>query len=143
MCYAECIGLDGFHPFHLVKSVMNRKLYPLCENHLFVKAYRKGKSAVNKYVAVYVLKNFRKTPDGKPVSTRLGLSINAKLGKACKRSRVKRIIREAYRQNLPFIKDGYIIVIAARTAVFDNKVKSTVLSDKLLKTLSELGVTKE
>ncbi len=110
---------------------------------MFVKAYRKGKSAVNKYVAVYVLKNYRKAPNGMPVPTHLGLSINAKLGKACKRSRVKRIIREAYRQNLPYIKDGYIIVIAARTAVFDKRVKSTVLSQKLLETLRTLGVVKE
>lgn len=122
---------------------MNRKLYPLCENHLFVKAYKKGTSGVNKYVAVYALKNYRKNPDGSPVHTKLGLSINAKLGKACKRSRVKRIIREAYRANLQNIRNGYIIVIAARTAAFSKGVKSTDIQKQLYQTMKKLGLFAE
>lgn len=119
---------------------MNRKLYPLCENHMFLKAYRKGKSGVNKYTAVYVLKNYRKNPDGTLPHTKLGIAINAKLGKACKRSRVKRIIREAYRASLPKICDGQIIVIAARAAAFTKNVKSTDVERQLLSTLSKLEV---
>ena len=119
---------------------MNRKLYPLCENHMFVKAYKKGKSGVNKYTAVYVLKNYRKNPDGSPVHTKLGIAINAKLGKACKRSRVKRIIREAYRHILPQLRDGYIVVIAARAAAFSKSVKSTDVEKQLKTTLSKLEV---
>ena len=122
---------------------MNRKLYPLCENHMFLKAYRKGKSGVNKYTAVYVLKNYRKNKDGSPVHTKLGVAINAKLGKACKRSRVKRIIREAYRAVLPKISAGYIIVIAARAAAFSKNVKSTDIEKQLLVTLSKLEVLGE
>ena len=121
---------------------MNRKLYPLCENHMFLKAYRKGKSGVNKYVAVYVLKNYRTNKDGSPVKPRLGVAVNAKLGKACKRSRVKRIIREAYRANLNGISDGYIIVIAARAAAFSKNVKSTDVEKQLKATLSKLEVLK-
>lgn len=122
---------------------MNRKLYPLCENHLYLKAYRKGKTAVNKYTAVYILKNYKKTPDGSLPLTRLGLAVNRKLGKACKRNRVKRIIREGYRENLPRIKDGYIIVIAARGAAFNKNVKSTLIAEKLFDSLSQLGVIKQ
>ena len=121
---------------------MNRKLYPLCENHMFLKAYRKGKSGVNKYTAVYVLRNYRTNNDGSPMHTRLGIAINAKLGKACKRSRVKRIVREGYRAVLPSIKDGYIIVIAARTAAFSKNVKSTDIESQLRVSLSKLEVLK-
>lgn len=121
---------------------MNRKLYPLCENHMFLKAYRKGKSGVNKYTAVYVLKNYRTNKDGSKMHTRLGIAINAKLGKACKRSRVKRIIREGYRAILPNIADGYILVIAARAAAFSKNVKSTDIEKQLLTTLSKLEVLK-
>ena len=121
---------------------MNRKLYPLCENHMFLKAYRKGKSGVNKYTAVYVLKNYRTNKDGSQMHTKLGISINAKLGKACKRSRVKRIIREAYRTNLDNIKDGYIVIIAARGAAFSKSVKSTDVEKQLKVTLSKLEVLK-
>ena len=122
---------------------MNRKLYPLCENHMFLKAFRKGKTTVNKYTAVYVLKNYRKNPDGTQAHTKLGIAVNAKLGKATKRNRVKRIIREAYRESLPFIKDGLIVVIAARGASFGKGVKSTVVSRTLLSSLKELGVLRE
>ncbi len=122
---------------------MNRKLYPLCENHMFLKAYRKGKSGVNKYVAVYVLKNYRRNKDGSPMPTKLGIAINAKLGKACKRSRVKRIIREAYRANLPMLENGYIIVIAARGAAFSKNCKSTDIEKQLKVTLSNLEVMKK
>ena len=122
---------------------MNRKLYPLCENHMFLKAYRKGKSGVNKYTAVYVLKNYRTNKDGSPMHTRLGIAINAKLGKACKRSRVKRIIREAYRANLGKIKNGYFVIIAARAAVFSKGVKSTDVEKQLFSTLSQLEVIEQ
>ena len=121
---------------------MNRKLYPLCENRMYLRAYKKGKSAVNKYTAVYVLKSGFKNPKtGEPV-TRLGISINAKLGKACKRSRVKRIIREAYRANLDSIQKGYVIIIAARAAAFEKGVKSTEVQRQLKATLYKLEVMK-
>ncbi len=110
---------------------------------MFLKAYRKGKSGVNKYTAVYVLKNYRTDKSGKPVHTRLGLAINAKLGKACKRSRVKRIIREAYRSCLANVSDGYIIVIAARAAAFSKTVKSTDIEKQLRVTLDKLEVLKK
>ncbi len=119
---------------------MNRKLHPLCENHMFQKAYRKGKSAVNKYTAVYVLKNYRKDEGGNPLPSRLGISVNAKLGKACKRSRVKRIIRSAYMANLSDIKKGYFVIIAARTACFNKGVKSTDVEKQLKTTLKKLEV---
>ena len=119
---------------------MNRKLYPLCENHMFLKAYRKGKSGVNKYTAVYVLKNYRTNKDGSPMHTKLGIAVNAKLGKACKRSRVKRIIREAYRANLDNLRDGYVVIVAARAAAFSKKVKSTDIEKQLAVTLANLEV---
>ena len=109
---------------------------------MFQKTYRKGKSGVNKYTAVYVLKNYRKNDDGTPMHTKLGISVNPKLGKACKRSRVKRIVREAYRAVLPEIRDGYIIVVAARGTAFVKGVKSGKIEKQLRETLSKLEVLK-
>ena len=120
---------------------MVKKLYPLCENHLFSRAYRKGKSHAGKYVAVYVLKNY----GGKKSipQTKLGITANKKLGKAVKRSRVKRIIRAAYRENMPFLKNGYIIIVAARGAAFDKGVKSTDVARQMKVSLEKLGVIAE
>ena len=117
---------------------MVKKLYPLCENHLFSKAYRKGKSDVNKYIAVYVLKNQRRN-NGLSL-TKLGITVNRKLGKAVKRSRVKRIIRAAYRENMQHIKQGYLIIVAARTAAFDKRVKSTDIAKAMYKSFEKLGI---
>ena len=119
---------------------MVKKLYPLCENHLFSKAYRKGKSIANKYVAVYVLKNYGDKRKNNVPSAKLGITVNKKLGKATQRSRVKRIIRAAYRMIMPDLKNGYIIIVAARTAVFDKKVKSTDVCKQMYKSFEKLGV---
>ena len=120
---------------------MVKKLYPLCENHLFSKAYRKGRCEANKYVAVYVLKNYEKHPARAEALTKLGITVNKKLGKAVRRSRVKRMIRAAYRNHLPKLKNGYLIIVAARTAAFEPGVKSTDIAEKLYVSLQKLGVT--
>lgn len=121
---------------------MVKKLYPLCENHLFSRAYRKGKSAVNRYVAVYVLKNYG-NKKGTTALTKLGITVNKKLGKATKRSRVKRIIRAAYRENMPMLKSGFIIIVAARSACFDKGMKSTVIAKHMKKSFEKLGILVE
>ena len=117
---------------------MKRKLVSLCENHLFSKAYSKGKSAGGHYVAVYVLKNYKKNPDGTPAENRVGITVNKKLGGAVKRSRVKRLIRAAYREHLPQMKKGYLVIIVARAALFDKGVKMKQTAKDLAKTLRKL-----
>ena len=117
---------------------MTKKLIPLCENHLFSKAYRKGKSAGGRFVAVYALKNYRRTPDGKPSPNRMGITVNKKLGKAVKRSRAKRLIRAAYRSLLPEMRDGYLIVVVARAALFDKGVMCRAVEKDMAKALRKL-----
>lgn len=109
----------------------------MTENHLFAKAYSKGKCEVTKYIAVYALRNFKKNPDGSPMKTRLGITVNRKLGKACKRNRVKRLIRVAYRENHDLVRDGWFLVIAARSAAFAPYVKSGDISRSLKTVLSD------
>jgi ribonuclease P protein component len=116
---------------------MRRIILPLKENHLFSKAYTKGKCEVTKLCAVYVMRNFKRNPDGSPMKTKLGITVNRKLGKACKRNRVKRLIREAYRENYSYIKDGYIMVIAARAAAFAPHIKSADMSKAVRSVVSK------
>ncbi len=113
---------------------MRKIILPLKENHLFSKAYARGKSEVSKLCAVYIMRNFKRNPDGSPMKTKLGITVNRKLGKACKRNRVKRLIREAYRENYQYIKDGYIMIIAARAAAFAPHIKAQDMT-KALKTI--------
>lgn len=85
-----------------------RKIRTLKENHLFAKAYRKGRCFSGKLIAVYILKN------RDPSQTLLGITVSKSRGNAVVRNRTKRILREAYRTFHPFIKEGFIIVIVAR-----------------------------
>ena len=104
------------------------KYKAICENHLFSKAYSKGKRAVTSALAVYVLpdyaaKRLAKAHPQKLVSNRYGLTVSTKLGGAVVRSRVRRILREGLRaleKERP-LKVGFLVVIAARTAAVDLK----------------------
>ncbi len=106
------------------------------ENHLYNKAYRKGKSYVGRFVAVYVLRDLAAerlamaNPEKRKVN-RLGLSVSKKLGGAVVRNRTKRIIRAAYDTIKEDIKTGNLIVISARGASVGRK--STDIAQELKK----------
>ena len=85
-----------------------RRIQTLKENHLFARAYRKGRCFSGKYVALYVLRNKNSE------EIKLGITVSKNRGNAVKRNRCKRVIREGYRVFHPFVKEGHIIVIVAR-----------------------------
>lgn len=98
------------------------------ENHLFSKAYTGGNKFSGRYTAVYVLrdraaKRLMSANPEKKYLNRLGISVSKKLGGAVVRSRLRRIIREAFRslEKEDSLKTGYIIIISARTAAVGKK----------------------
>ncbi len=86
----------------------SKRIQTLKENHLFSRAYRKGRCFSGKYIALYILPNRNKTQN------LFGITVSKGRGNAVKRNRTKRVIREAYRCFHPFIKEGNVIVIVAR-----------------------------
>ena len=104
------------------------KFKAICENHLFSKAYSKGKRAVTSALAVYVLpdyaaKRLANAHPEKKVLNRIGLTTSTKLGGAVVRTRCRRIMREGLRaiEKKKELKKGFLIVIAARTAAVSKK----------------------
>ncbi|MBQ8879779.1 MAG: ribonuclease P protein component [Clostridia bacterium] len=123
------------------------KFRAICENHLYSKAYAKGKRAVTSALAVYVLPDYsakklaKAHPEGRTVN-RIGLTVSTKLGGAVVRSRVRRILREGLRalEREKPLKVGFLIVIAARSSAV--KLKSTDIKQNLNIAFEKLGMFK-
>ena len=104
------------------------KFTAITENHLYAKAYAKGKKAVTGTVIVYVLRDYaaRRLRDAHPQKqfvNRIGLTVGKKLGGAVQRNRAKRVLREAMRavEHEPGVKTGFLVVLAARERATEAK----------------------
>jgi ribonuclease P protein component len=84
-----------------------KKTVPLKNNNEFLRIYKKGRFYVGKNIVLYVMKNRLNL-------NRLGITVSKKFGKSVKRNRIKRLIKENYRQYEDLIKVGYDIVFVAR-----------------------------
>ncbi|MYB96439.1 ribonuclease P protein component [Candidatus Poribacteria bacterium] len=74
----------------------------------FRRAYQKGNKYWNRYFVIYVLRNhFNRL--------RLGITVSKKVGKSVQRNRVKRLIRESFRELRTQVEVGYDIVVVGRT----------------------------
>lgn len=106
------------------------KQFAIKENHLFSKAYAKGRKCAARTVAVYVLKDraagkLRRQNPEKQFLNRVGISSSKKIGGAVQRNRARRVVREAYRQiecDLG-VKRGFLIVISCRSAAAEMKMQ--------------------
>ena len=73
----------------------------------FSKVYRDGRSKADACLVLYILENGT-------AQKRLGISVSKRIGNSVVRSRVKRIIKEAFRLQEPNLKDGFDYVWIAR-----------------------------
>lgn len=97
------------------------KYKAISENHLYVKAYTKGRFVRTDRVVVYTLPDrhaflLRKQNPLKQSINRIGITVSKKIGIAVVRTRARRVIREAYRQlDVKYgIKKGFLVVLVAR-----------------------------
>ena len=123
------------------------KLRTIKENHLFGKAYSKGKRVVTSTLAVYVLpdyaaKRFAAADTRKQLKNRYGITVSTKVGGATVRSRCRRIIREGLYaiEQRGTLNQGFLIVIAARSAATTKT--STDIERDLDRAFSNLGLYK-
>ncbi len=109
------------------------KQIAICENHLYQKAYARGRRAAAKTICVYILGDkkarvLRAAHPMKQTVNRVGISASKKIGGAVARNRAKRVIREAYRLTDAQIgiKKGYLVVITARQAATVSKMQDVL-----------------
>ncbi len=121
------------------------KFKAICENHLYSKAYTKGKRAITSALAVYVLPDYKakvlaKAHPEKKTVNRIGLTTSTKLGGAVVRSRTRRILRDGLRllEKEKPLKKGFLIVIAARGRA--TGLKSTDIKLELDIAFTKLGM---
>lgn len=84
------------------------ELLTLKKNKEFLRAYSKGACFVSPILVTYVRKN-------RLGQVRLGITTSKKVGKAVRRNRARRVIKDSYRQLFANIKPGFDIVFVART----------------------------
>ncbi len=80
----------------------------LKKNSDFRRLYAKGKSAATPHLVLYTRRNRRG-------ENRLGYTVSVKLGHAVVRNRVRRRLREIVRLNEPALKQGWDMVVVARS----------------------------
>ncbi len=106
----------------------------LKENSVFRRLYYRGNSIGNRYLVVYCRRNGTKT-------SRLGLTVSAKLGHAVVRNRMRRRLREIYRMEESCLQSGYDIVIVARSAAIE--AEFSLLRRAFVSATQKLNLRKE
>jgi len=76
----------------------------------FERAYRDGDSHSNRFMVLYAFPR----PDTEEDRVRLGVSVGRKLGGAVERNRVKRALREAFREAAGRLPPGHDFVLVGR-----------------------------
>lgn len=85
-----------------------KKTVTIKQNHEFRRLYSRGQSAVTPSMVVYCRKS-------RFANNRLGVTVSVKLGCAVKRNRARRRLREVFRLAQGELRQGYDIVIVARS----------------------------
>jgi ribonuclease P protein component len=82
-------------------------LLKIKKNREFKKIYNEGRYYVEEFLVAYVIKNNAEY-------NKVGFSVSKKVGKAVTRNRIKRLMKENYRQISDNLKSGHDIVFTAR-----------------------------
>src|SRR3954452_10888305 len=76
----------------------------------FERVYRHGRSKANRFFVLYAFPR----DEGDDAGPRLGLSVSRRVGGAVDRTRVKRVLREAFWEEADRLPDGADYVVVAR-----------------------------
>jgi ribonuclease P protein component len=113
-----------------------KKTMMLKKNYEFKKVLSKGKYFSGEKIEAFILKNNKEY-------NLLGIAISVKTGKATKRNRLKRIIRENYKEMEKSLIEGYSIVFLLKR---NNKIESInfkFVKEDLEKIFNKAGIRRK
>ena len=105
----------------------------LRKNKDFDALYRKGKSAADRYVVVFIAKNRLSYP-------RTAFLASKKVGNSVSRNRARRLMKEAVRLSEVKVPAGYDCIFIARNSILDAKCRDVQRS--IESALKRTGVLK-
>jgi ribonuclease P protein component len=85
----------------------------------FERVYRQGRSKANRFLVLYAFPREGATAGSDEDGPRLGLSVSRRVGGAVDRTRVKRVLREAFWQEAARLPEGADYVVVARPEARD------------------------
>lgn len=106
------------------------------KNYEFKNLFSKGKFYYGDFIHMYIKEN-------KNNFNKLGIAISRKQGKAVKRNRIKRLIRENYKNLEVNIKKGYNILIVINKKKSIENIKFKDIETNFLKTLKKANLLGE
>lgn len=93
----------------------------LNKNTLFKRLYYRGKTYGCPYFVLYVMRANTKV-------NRIGFTVSKKIGKAVARNRARRLMFESFRLYEPQTKQGYYMVMVAKSAILQTDFETIRLS---------------
>lgn len=112
---------------------MKKCTLSLKKSNEFQHVLQKGKWYNGKLVSIYILSNNKNR-------NFLGVAVGKKAGKAVRRNRIKRVIREAYRVYETSISTGNNIVIIWKTKNLYEKLNFCVIKEDIYMCFSKAGI---
>lgn len=104
------------------------KINRLTQRTEFLHVAKNGQRFGNRYFTAYVCQNRFNT-------CRLGITVSRKVGKATERNRIKRIVRECFRQNRQLFNEYWDINLIAKKGLADisNQRAASYVKDVFIK----------
>jgi ribonuclease P protein component len=100
----------------------------------FLTCYARGRKYYSRFFLLFCLPDAARGQSG----TRLGLSVGRKIGNAVKRNRLKRLLREFFRQHREAFFPGCDIVVVAKRGIDPMKLQLIDVQEDLLAALRRL-----
>jgi ribonuclease P protein component len=105
----------------------------------FERVYRQGRSKGNRFLVLYAFPREEDSDEG----PRLGLSVGRRVGGAVERTRVKRVLREAFWEEARRLPAGsdYVVVARPESLALAEREGTTGIRTALAELVDDLGGT--